>query len=97
MLKKCFCLLLAFLLVLLPLSSQEYYVTEEQLQKIETQLSNLEEVQKDLQMTQKELEKAAMKYDKLLMTYEQNRKCLTISCSINVGLVAGIVIWRALK
>ena len=97
MLKRFLVLLLCSFLVLSPLSSQTYYVTEEQLQKIELELNNLEELKKDLQETQKDLDKAATKYDKLLMTYEQNRKYVTISCSINVGLVAGIAIWWALK
>lgn len=97
MLKKCVCLSLALLLVCLPLSSQEYYITEEQLQSIEIQLNNLEEVQKDLKMTQKELDKVVKKYDKLLRTYEKSKSwnskligALTVSVGVNV---AAIIYW----
>lgn len=97
MLKKCVCLLLALLLVCLPLSSQEYYITEEQMTEWEQSLNELENVRNDLNETQKQLEILSKDSATLYQKYEKSKSwnsrligALTVSVGVNV---MAIIYW----
>ena len=100
--KKCVCLLLALLLVCLPLSSQEYYITEEQMTEWEQSLSELENVRNNLNETQKQLETLSKDSATLYQKYEKSKSwnsrlvgALTVSVGINV---VAIIYWaRTMK
>lgn len=102
MLKKCVCLSLALLLVCLPLSSQEYYITEEQMTEWEQSLSELENVRNNLNETQKQLETLSKDSATLYQKYEKSKSwnsrligALTVSVGINV---VAIIYWaRTMK
>lgn len=102
MLKKCVCLSLALLLVCLPLSSQEYYITEEQMTEWEQSLNELENVRNDLNETQKQLETLSKDSATLYQKYEKSKSwnskligALTVSVGVNV---AAIIYWvRTMK
>lgn len=86
----------------LPLSSQEYYITEEQMTEWEQSLSELENVRNNLNETQKQLETLSKDSATLYQKYEKSKSwnsrligALTVSVGVNV---VAIIYWvRTMK